>query len=41
MHPAFTERRYLDDVDITVGFDFVHVDDVWKDELHAPVSLWL
>lgn len=41
MHPAFTERRCLDGVEITAGFEFVNVGDVWEGELHALVSLWL
>lgn len=41
VHPAFTEGRYLDDVDIAVRFEFENVDDVWKGELHALISLWL
>lgn len=41
VHPAFTERRYLDGVEIAAGFEFVNVDDVWEGELHALISLWL
>lgn len=41
MHPAFTERRCLDGVEIAAGFEFVNVGDAWEGELHALVSLWL
>lgn len=37
----FRREETLDDVEISVGFEFVNVDDVWEDDLHTLISLWL